>query len=133
MFFARGLDRLLTDLPVESSCRTQARKISLHAKRSRLSRRREGATYQQLLDEIRYTMARELLGLTELSVGEVAEALSYSEQSDKGFRRWSGISPNEWRVAARSGSEAIDEPATGQFQKRAIDSRSARKHRGTVA
>ena len=66
---------------------------------------REGTNYQKLVDGVRYTMACELLEFTQLSVGEVAEALSYAQQSNfgKAFSNWTGMSPNQWRVAIYSG------------------------------
>jgi AraC-like DNA-binding protein len=66
---------------------------------------REGTNYQKLVDGVRYTMACELLEFTQLSVGEVAEALSYAQQSNFGnaFSNWTGMSPNQWRVAIHSG------------------------------
>jgi AraC-like DNA-binding protein len=66
---------------------------------------REGTSYQKLVDGVRYTMACELLEFTQLSVGEVAEALSYAQQSNfgKAFSNWTGMSPNQWRVAIHSG------------------------------
>ncbi len=65
---------------------------------------KEGASFQPLLDETRYLMARELLQITELPVGDVADALSYSSHSNFGeaFRRWSGITPSQWRSRARA-------------------------------
>jgi AraC-like DNA-binding protein len=61
---------------------------------------REGTNYQKLIDEVRYAMACELLDFTQLTVGEVAEALSYAQQSNfgKAFRNWTGMPPNQWRV-----------------------------------
>lgn len=58
----------------------------------------EGASFQPLLDEVRYGMARELLTITELSVSEIADALAYSTHSHftEAFRRWSGVTPSEW-------------------------------------
>jgi AraC-like DNA-binding protein len=66
-----------------------------------LSRRleAENTTFQQILEEVRYAMARELLGITELHIGEIASALAYAEHSNfsEAFRRWSGMTPSEWR------------------------------------
>ncbi len=66
---------------------------------------REGTSYQRLVDGVRCTMACELLNFTQLSVGEVADALSYAQQSNfgKAFSNWTGMSPNRWRVAIHSG------------------------------
>jgi AraC-like DNA-binding protein len=67
-----------------------------------LSRRlaAENTTFQQILEEVRYLMARELLEITELHIGEIASALAYAEHSNfsEAFRRWSGMTPSEWRL-----------------------------------
>jgi AraC-like DNA-binding protein len=65
----------------------------------------EGTTFQAVLDELRYEMARELLQVTTLGVGEIALALSYSTHSafDDAFRRWSGTTPLRWRVSQAGG------------------------------
>jgi AraC-like DNA-binding protein len=41
--------------------------------------------------------------MTELEVGDISDALSYAGQSNFGeaFRRWSGMTPTEWRRAAK--------------------------------
>jgi AraC-like DNA-binding protein len=66
-----------------------------------LSRRlaAENTTFQQILEEVRYAIARELLEITELHIGEIASALAYAEHSNfsEAFRRWSGMTPSEWR------------------------------------
>ncbi len=58
-----------------------------------------GTSFQQLLDEQRYAQALVLLGRDGVAVKRIAEALGYSEPSAfvRAFRRWSGVSPNEWR------------------------------------
>lgn len=60
-----------------------------------------GTSFEAIKDEVRYAVARELLLLTELPVGRVGDALSYATHSafDHAFRRWSGMSPSQWRVA----------------------------------
>jgi AraC-like DNA-binding protein len=61
----------------------------------------EGTTFQTLLDIIRYGMARELLLITDLPVGDIADALAYAHQSGFGNAcvRWSGKTPRDWRTA----------------------------------
>jgi len=56
------------------------------------------------MDEVRFAMARELLTVTDLEIGDIAKALSYSAHSPfvDAFRRWSGPTPSEWRRAAQS-------------------------------
>jgi len=71
-----------------------------------LSRRlaAEGTKFQKLLDGVRFSMVRELLTVTDLEIGDIAKALSYSAHSPfvDALRRWSGVMPSGWRRAARS-------------------------------
>jgi AraC-like DNA-binding protein len=57
-----------------------------------LSRRlaAEGTSFQKLLDEVRFAMARELLTDTDLEIRDIAKALSYSAHSPfvDALRRW---------------------------------------------
>ena len=64
---------------------------------------REGTTFHALLESIRYSMARERLSITDLTVGDIADALDYAHQSSftHAFGRWSGKTPSDWRSAAR--------------------------------
>jgi len=41
-----------------------------------------------------------------LTLGEVSELLGYTEQSafSRAFKRWSGVSPLQWRQRARTGA-----------------------------
>lgn len=61
----------------------------------------EGSGFQTILEEVRYSAARELLLLTDLPVGDIAQALSYSAHASfvDAFRRWSGVPPSTWRAA----------------------------------
>ena len=62
----------------------------------------EGAVFETIRDEVRFNAARELLALTDLPVGEIADALAFASHSAFGqaFRRWSGTSPTDWRRLA---------------------------------
>lgn len=55
----------------------------------------EGTSYQALLDEVRETLAVQLLGTGLLSVEDVALRLGYAEASSfiVAFRRWRGTTP----------------------------------------
>lgn len=57
-------------------------------------------SYQQLLDEVRFAVARELLGQTQNSLDEIAFMLGYAEVSafHHAFRRWSGTTPGDFRA-----------------------------------
>ncbi len=62
----------------------------------------EGATFQHIRDKVRHAVAKELLQMTKLPVGEIADALSFSHHSTftRAFRRWSGQIPTQVRVDA---------------------------------
>ena len=58
----------------------------------------EGTSFRRLLDEIRETLAEEMLA-HRMSVGEVAERLGYAEASSfvHAFKRWKEESPGRYR------------------------------------
>jgi AraC-like DNA-binding protein len=76
----------------------------LHMSESTLQRRlaREGCRYQQLLDQVRYRLAREYLQGTTLPVAEIASLLGFSDTTNfrRSFRRWSNTTPSVIRSAA---------------------------------
>jgi AraC-like DNA-binding protein len=59
-----------------------------------------GMTYQELRDEVSYTMAAQLLNETGLEVSQVATNLNYADARSfiRAFRRWSGTTPARWRA-----------------------------------
>jgi AraC-like DNA-binding protein len=71
-----------------------------------LGRRLEalGVGFRQVLDDVRFGLARGLLGETDLPVVDIALSLGYAEASPfvRAFRRWSGMSPLQWRALHRS-------------------------------
>ncbi len=79
-----------------------ARALGLGPRTLRRQLAAEGAVFEAIRDDVRFNAARELLGLTDLSVGDVAYALAFASHSAFGqaFRRWSGTSPTAWRRAA---------------------------------
>ena len=62
----------------------------------------EGTTFEAIRDEVRFKAARELLELTDLSVGEISTALAFASPSAfaQAFRRWANVSALEWRGQA---------------------------------
>ncbi len=59
----------------------------------------EGTTLRQLIDEVRATLAAELITGGRLTVAEVSRRLGYVEVSSfsQAFRRWYGISPRAFQ------------------------------------
>ncbi len=84
-----GLEHVAARLHVSS--RTLQRRLSEH-----------GTSYQELLDDVRVRLARAYLKDARLGVAEVAYLLGYSELRafDRAFRRWTGLSPREFRRGA---------------------------------
>jgi AraC-like DNA-binding protein len=76
----------------------------LHLHRRTLNRRLKdaGTTFRQVLDHVRFELAREMLSGTRLHVAEIAARLGYRVPSafTRAFRRWSGSSPVRWRAVA---------------------------------
>lgn len=62
-----------------------------------------GSSFQQVLDEARFALARDYLRQPGLSLVDIAFLLGYQEQSafTHAFREWSGMNPGAWRAAGR--------------------------------
>ena len=69
--------------------------------RRTLNRRLEarGTTFQVVLDEMRFGLARQLLSTSDIALDDVAANLGYSGMSpfSRTFHRWSGTAPGRWR------------------------------------
>ena len=71
--------------------------ISPRTLRRRLEGR--GMSYQGIVDDVRAGLARSYLESSRLSVEAIAERLGFSEPTSfsRAFRRWTGMSPREFR------------------------------------
>ncbi len=76
-----------------------ARALALHPRTLRRHLAAAGLTFEGVRDDVRFVVARDLLGLTDLSIGEISAALAFSTHSAfvEAFRRWSGMTPTAWR------------------------------------
>ena len=73
---------------------------------SRTLRRRlaeEGSSYQKILADVRYELAREYLATSNLPVEEIAALLGYSNPGNFScaFKRWHGTAPRMYRQERR--------------------------------
>lgn len=59
-----------------------------------------GTSFQDVLDQVRFDLARAWLQDARLDLSQVAYLLGYSELRafDRAFRRWANMSPGEWRA-----------------------------------
>ena len=59
----------------------------------------EGATFRGLLEEVRSTLAVELMARARLTHAEIAQRLGYADVTTfiEAFRRWKGMPPSEFR------------------------------------
>ncbi len=80
--------------------------FSMHSRT--LSRRLDafGVSFQALVDECRFEIARQMLEDSAMDVSQIAVLLDYTDPSafTRAFRRWSGTTPSRWRASAASGS-----------------------------
>jgi AraC-like DNA-binding protein len=62
----------------------------------------EGASLQQLKDEVRLERARDLLWRTDRPLKQVAAAVGFRNEKSfaRAFRQWAGASPGSFRSAA---------------------------------
>lgn len=64
-----------------------------------------GTTFQAEFDAVRLDDARRLLGMTTIGIEEVAGRMGFAEPASftHAFRRWTGMTPSEWRSRQRDG------------------------------
>jgi len=82
-----------------TSLEIAAARLAMHPRALNRRLEQQGTTFAEERDRARYLMARELLGATDLPIGEIAAAVAYENHSAfvRAFRKWSGNSPTEWR------------------------------------
>jgi AraC-like DNA-binding protein len=76
-----------------------AKLLSMHRRTLNRRLKAEGTTFKDLLDEVRFETACQLLDTARIPITQIAVSLGYAETSafSRAFRRWSGTSPVERR------------------------------------
>jgi AraC-like DNA-binding protein len=96
--------RTTLGLLLTGNCSRQAVADALGLSARTLNRKLErvGSSFLAIVDYTRFTASRTLVKGTDMPLGEVAKALGYADSSSfcRAFKRWSGVSPSEWRKAA---------------------------------
>jgi len=79
-----------------------AHRLCLSARTLQRRLREEGTSHQQIVDETRRHLASRMLTQSGLGIAEVAFALGFSEPGGlhRAFKRWTGMTPAEYRRAA---------------------------------
>ncbi|WP_286240189.1 AraC family transcriptional regulator [Neptuniibacter halophilus] len=82
----------------EASLTTIAPMLGMNVRTLQRELRLDGTEFRALLDEVRFEIARTYLD-QHYSITDVALNLGYSELSafSRAFKRWSGITPQQWR------------------------------------
>ena len=86
------------------SRREVARMLGLHERKLCRVLSASGTTFQQLLDDTRSELARQLLHDTHLPISRIARELGFRDTTvlARAFRRWNQMSPREYRSGLRS-------------------------------
>lgn len=96
-------DRLLQTPGTFAGIEAVAHKLATAPRSLRRHLQQEGTSYRALVDEVRQTLAEELLTTADLKLEEVALRLGYSEPASliHAFKRWKGVTPHVYREQHR--------------------------------
>lgn len=77
-----------------------AQQLDMHRRTLNRRLRAQRRTFQSVLDEVRFEVARHLLRETSQSVVDITYTLGYADASafTRAFRRWTGVAPVQWRA-----------------------------------
>ncbi len=96
-------DRLLQTPGALPAAATVAQDLLMSERSLRRHLEQEGTSLRALSDEVRQTLAEELLTTADLKLEEVARRLGYAEPASliHAFRRWKGMTPSRYRAQRR--------------------------------
>jgi AraC-like DNA-binding protein len=83
----------------EMSVRSLQRRLATH-----------GSTFARVSEQTRAELALQMLDRTDLTPGEIASELGYSERTNfvRAFKRWTGVTPEQFRT--QSANTFDDDP-----------------------
>ncbi|HKE39860.1 MAG TPA: AraC family transcriptional regulator [Casimicrobiaceae bacterium] len=78
--------------------------LTMHRRTLNRRLKEHGTTFREVLEDVRFEAARQLLSATQLALDDIAAALAYAGVSPftRAFRRRSGTTPGQWRDAAKA-------------------------------
>ena len=91
---------------------TVAKELGMPERRLRFELSQAGTSFTQLLAEFRYRLARRLLADPEEAIDNIVYLTGFSEPSTfyRAFKRWSGMTPVQYREKKRTLAEATASP-----------------------
>jgi len=86
-----------------------ARKMKMSGRTLRRHLGEQNTSYQALLNEIRYGLAKDYLLTTNFKLHQISDLLGYNEPGNftHAFKRWAGMSPREYRITYSGNEEGI--------------------------
>lgn len=106
-------ERLLADENGYPALEEVAAQLFMSTRTLRRKLQQADSSFVALLDAARLNDARRLLGMTTLGIEVIAGRIGFAEPASftHAFRRWTGMTPSEWRTRQREGAAEIP-PAT---------------------
>jgi len=99
---AGKLRRLLRQCLISDQCLAPkiAERLGMHERTLNRRLEAEGTSFRHEFEQVRYTVARQLLSTSSASLVEIAVSLGYTDASAfiRAFKRWSGVTPARWRA-----------------------------------
>lgn len=85
------------------SMKSIASRLGMHRRTLDRRLKEHGTHYIEVLDSVKCEAACQLLRDTDLGIGEIAQSLGYSSNSNfsAAFRRWTGLTPSDYRNRRR--------------------------------
>jgi AraC-like DNA-binding protein len=76
--------------------------------------RSEGTSYRDLLEDTRRSLAEQYIAEQNYNLAQIAYLLGFADQSNftRAFKRWTGMSPSEYRAQGPGEATSPDQPTT---------------------
>jgi AraC-like DNA-binding protein len=101
------LHRFVRSTLITKTCTASAaaQTIGVHERTLNRRLREHGTSFRNEVNVVRYAMARSFLANTGATNAEIALALGYTDATTfiHAFKRWSGMSPSQWRETHAAG------------------------------
>jgi AraC-like DNA-binding protein len=83
----------------ECTASEAAKHIGIHERTLNRRLQQQDTNFREVVNEVRYALARSFLANSHASNAEIALALGYTDAStfNRSFKRWSGMTPAQWR------------------------------------